>query len=78
MVGGGGGGVHLNLFETKLFHYDGVFSEKSGKINEIIRFNWQLEPSCKFDPPVKKSWISPCNASLYCSLYVQCSIFVML
>ena len=34
---GAGGGVLEPPFETKLFHFLGEFSEKSGKINEKSR-----------------------------------------
>ena len=45
--------------ETKLFHFHGEFSEKSGKINEKSGKVNKANTLRKFEPPIKKSWIRP-------------------
>ena len=43
--------------EKKIFHFHGVFSEKSGKITNIHVQLTNQTPLCKFEPAIKKSWI---------------------
>ena len=61
MGGGGGGGFALTPFETKSFNFHREFSEETGKL--IDKQSCYINKSnrlCKFEPPIKKSWICTC------------------